>query len=78
MIYFKKVETTDKGVIYRFGNDISNITGLIMLKPNSLQYDIISYPNNETISDRIIAKLLIKYKENLLKGEYKDKMAYQV
>lgn len=77
MIYCKAKEIKDNSAIYLFGNDIEDITGEAEFFSTFTEPQILKQPKTGSVPSGLLAKVVIKYKEQLTKGNFPEKMSFE-
>lgn len=78
MIYCKLKENNGKSAIYLVGKTVSNISGEAEFYSTFKQPTILKQPKTEEISGNLLSKIVIKYKEKLLSGNFPEKMSFEI
>ena len=77
MVYCDYEKKTNSTVIYSYGGDTKDVTGLIEFKTDGSGYRVIKEPEKSTVYARSLIRLLGKYKSDFSKGEFREKISYE-
>lgn len=77
MIYCNIKNKTEKSAIYLFGTDIEDITGEAEFYSTFTEPKILKQPQTSNVPVGWLSRLVVKYKENLVKGDFPEKMSYE-
>ena len=76
MIYCNLKVNNGNSAIYLFGADTENITGEAILYSSFTEPTVLKQPENEELPVSMLVKIVIKYKEELAKGNFPSRMSY--
>lgn len=77
MIYCKLKKNDDVSAVYSFGKISSDITGEVEFRSMSKPPIVLKQPKNGNVPERWLAMIAVKYKEQLSKGIFPEKMSYE-
>ena len=77
MIYCNIKNKTEKSAIYLFGTDIEDITGEAEFYSTFTEPKILKQPKTSNVPAGWLSRLVVKYKESLVKGDFPEKMSYE-
>lgn len=77
MIYCNLKSKNDTSAIYLFGANIEDITGEAEFYSSYTEPKILKQPKTGDVPNIRLIKVLVKYKEELTKGHFPEKMSYE-
>ena len=63
---------------YQFGPSPENMTGLVRIYPQAPRFAVEQQPIGQAIPDSLLVRVWLKYREQISKGAFPEKMAVQV
>ena len=77
MIYCNLKEIKNNYAVYYFGIDLNNITGEVVFYSTLTEPRILKYPETGTVPRSWLSKIVVKYKNDLTKCNFPEKMSYE-
>lgn len=79
MVFCDFVKTENDKIIYAFGGTSKDLTGELIIAPsNPLSFEVTKEPENSKVSTRHIEYMIGRHIQELKKGMYPPRMAYQI
>lgn len=78
MIYCELKEKHPTFATYKFGTTTKNMSGEIRVFSKNVEFQIIKQPDSTKVSNSWLYKVIVKYQEQLLSGDFPTKMSYEI
>ena len=78
MVFCYLLSVKDNIALYALGGIPDDLTGRLMIDSGNGSFLILKAPENSTVYDTHIRSMLSKYRTSIEKGDFKQKMAYQI
>lgn len=78
MVYCNLKQTKNNSAIYFVGTTTDDITGEVEFYAASKNPSIIMQPTSNDLRLSMVCKLASKYRNKFLKGEFPDKISYEI
>ena len=77
MIYCNIKKNNVNSAVYLFGIDLEDMTGEVEFDSSFTEPKIIKQPDLSTVPVGWLSKIVVKYKEDLAKGNFPERMSYE-
>lgn len=78
MVYCNFIERLNDKLIYAIGGSIDDITGRLEIDLKTKSFEVTTPPRNSQVYDKHIAAMLRKRLPDLINGNHKEKMSYEI
>ncbi len=78
MVYCSLLEVKDKVIKYAIGGYATDITGVLVVDMRDRSYYVEKEPDESKVYPRLIGTMIRKYISEFEKGNYPDKMSYEI
>lgn len=78
MVYCKLKEQKSDSAIYNIGTDVNDLSGEVIFFKDLREPEILKQDKEEPIRVGHLARIYGKYREDFAKGNFKEKLAYEI
>ena len=78
MVYCNLKEIKETSAIYYAGSNVSDISGEVEFFKEMKNPTIIKQPDSGKLYQSLVCKVAVKYKNKFLKGEFPEKVSYEI